>query len=28
VTLLPGLDHMGVVHAPEALVAIREAATR
>ena len=28
VTLLPGLDHMGVVHAPEALAAIREAATR
>ncbi|MGO9773367.1 MAG: alpha/beta hydrolase [Roseiarcus sp.] len=28
VTLLPGLDHMGVAHAPEALVAIREAATR
>jgi len=28
VTLLPGLDHMGVVHAPEALAAIRAAATR
>jgi pimeloyl-ACP methyl ester carboxylesterase len=28
VTILPGLDHMGVVHAPEALAAIREAATR
>jgi pimeloyl-ACP methyl ester carboxylesterase len=28
VTLLPGLDHMGVVHAPAALAAIREAAAR
>ncbi len=28
VTLLSGLDHMGLVHAPEALAAIREAATR
>ncbi len=28
VTLLPGVDHMGIVHAPEALAAIREAATR
>jgi alpha-beta hydrolase superfamily lysophospholipase len=28
VTLLPGLDHMGIVYAPEALAAIREAATR
>ncbi len=28
VTLLPGLDHMGVVRAPDALAAIREAATR
>ncbi|MGD1016328.1 MAG: alpha/beta fold hydrolase [Roseiarcus sp.] len=28
VTLLPGVDHMGVVHAPAALAAIREAATR
>jgi alpha-beta hydrolase superfamily lysophospholipase len=28
VTLLPGVDHMGVVHAPAALAAIREAATQ
>jgi pimeloyl-ACP methyl ester carboxylesterase len=28
VTLLPGVDHMGIVHAPEALAAIGEAATR
>ena len=28
VTLLPGVDHMGIVHAPAALAAIREAATR
>jgi pimeloyl-ACP methyl ester carboxylesterase len=27
VTLLPDVDHMGIVHAPEALAAIREAAT-
>ena len=28
VTLLPGVDHMGVVHAPAALAAIVAAATR
>jgi pimeloyl-ACP methyl ester carboxylesterase len=28
VSLLPGVDHMGIVHAPAALAAIREAATR
>ena len=28
VTILPGVDHMGIVHAPAALAAIGEAATR